>query len=497
MKIKTKLVLAFITVILVPICLSSICAYGITKIQFKAMEEYYGIDDSGYEGLTDSTQLFNRLTKQIYHEIAHDIETNTAILGDISYLEGLNKRLGSAYSFLLLRCEEEIVYNGGTSEQTANIMLNLPDYGDYETSAENGVYLDGRNRYLIKQIDFKGSNDEECSIFIITEMAELIPEVKGILIEIILAIFFVLAITASLLVGWIYSSMVKPLKELQTAANNIANGNLDFTVEVKSTDEIGELCKDFEEMRKRLKENAEEKLQYDKDSKELISNISHDLKTPVTAVKGYAEGIMDGVADSPERMEKYIKTIYNKACDMERLIEELTFYSKIDTNRIPYNFAKIHIDQYFRDCVEEMGMDLEQKNIELTYFNYMEKDEVIIADPEQLRKVVNNIIGNSVKYMGTGKKGIINIRLKDEGDFVKIEIEDNGKGIAVKDLPYIFDRFYRTDASRNSSQGGSGIGLSIVRKIVEDHGGRIWAASKEDTGTVMHIVFRKYQEAVE
>ena len=99
-------------------------------------------------------------------------------------------------------------------------------------------------------------------------------------------------------------------------------------------------------------------------------------------------------------------------------------------------------------------------------------------------------------YMGSGKKGIINIRLKDEGDFVKVEIEDNGKGIAVKDLPYIFDRFYRTDASRNSSQGGSGIGLSIVRKIVEDHGGRIWAASKEDTGTVMHMVFRKYQETI-
>ncbi len=496
MKIRTKLVLAFLAVIVLPICLSAICAYGITKIQFRAMEEYYGMDSADYEGLTDSTRLFNRMTKQIYHEIVYDIETDIKKLENIQYLEQLNQRLNSAYSFLLLRCNAEILYSGGTKEQTQIILDYLPEYGDYETGAENGVYLDGGNRCLIKPIDFKGINQEECSIFIITEMRELIPQVKGILIEIILAIFFVLAITASLLVGWIYRSMVKPLKELQTAANNIANGNLDFTVSVNSRDEIGELCKDFEEMRRRLKENTEEKLQYDKDSKELISNISHDLKTPVTAVKGYAEGIMDGVADSPERMEKYIKTIYNKACDMEKLIEELTFYSKIDTNRIPYNFAKIRVDKYFQDCVEEMGMDLEQKNIELTYFNYMEKDEVIIADPEQLRKVVNNIIGNSVKYMGTGKKGIINIRLKEEGDFVKVEIEDNGKGIAVKDLPYIFDRFYRTDASRNSSQGGSGIGLSIVRKIVEDHGGRIWATSKEETGTVMHMVFRKYQETI-
>ena len=165
----------------------------------------------------------------------------------------------------------------------------------------------------------------------------------------------------------------------------------------------------------------------------------------------------------------------------------------MDTNRIPYTFNKIHVDQYFRDCAEELALDLEEKNIELTYFNYLEEDVVIIADVEQLKRVVNNIVNNSVKYMDK-KRGIINIRLKDAGDFVQVEIEDNGKGIAVKDLPYIFDRFYRTDASRNSSQGGSGIGLSIVKKIIEDHGGRIWATSKESTGTVMCMVFRKYQE---
>ena len=94
------------------------------------------------------------------------------------------------------------------------------------------------------------------------------------------------------------------------------------------------------------------------------------------------------------------------------------------------------------------------------------------------------------------KKGIINIRLKDVGDFVQVEIEDNGKGIGAKDLPYVFDRFYRTDSSRTSSTGGSGIGLSIVRKIIEDHGGKIWATSKEGVGTVMCFVLRKYQEVI-
>ena len=202
---------------------------------------------------------------------------------------------------------------------------------------------------------------------------------------------------------------------------------------------------------------------------------------------------MDGVADTPEKMQKYIRTIYNKANEMDRLINELTFYSKIDTNRIPYTFSKIHITEYFEDCVEELSTELDAKNVDFTYSNYVEEDVVVIADAEQLKRVINNIISNSLKYMNK-PKGKIAMRIRDVGDFIQVEIEDNGKGIANKDLANIFERFYRTDASRNSSKGGSGIGLSIVKKIMEDHGGKVWATSKLDVGTTMYFVLRKYQE---
>ena len=231
----------------------------------------------------------------------------------------------------------------------------------------------------------------------------------------------------------------------------------------------------------------------DKENKELISNISHDLKTPMTAIKGYVEGIMDGIADTPEKMERYIRTIYNKTNEMDHLINELTFYSKIDTNRIPYTFSKLNVEDYFNDCAEELSVEMETRNIELVYANYVDNKVQIIADGEQIRRVIHNIISNSIKYMDK-KKGIIQIRVKDVGDFIQIEIEDNGKGIAAKDLTNIFDRFYRTDVSRNSSKGGSGIGLSIVKKIMEDHGGKVWATSREGIGTIMYFVLRKYQE---
>ena len=305
----------------------------------------------------------------------------------------------------------------------------------------------------------------------------------------------ILVAAGFILLLWVYSSILRPLGLLKDATKKIRDGNLDFTLEPDNDDEIGQLTQDFEEMRIRLKESSEEKLKSDRESKELISNIAHDLKTPITAIKGYSEGIMDGVASSPEKLEKYIRTIYNKANDMDRLIDELTFYSKIDTNRIPYHFTKLNVREYFDDCAEEIGLDMDGKGINFDYLNNVEADTLIIADPEQMRKVINNIIGNSVKYLDK-TPGHISIKVMDIGDFIQVDIEDNGRGIAKKDQQKIFERFYRTDSSRNSSKGGSGIGLSIVKKIIEDHSGRIWASGEEGQGTTIHFVLRKYVEAI-
>ena len=315
------------------------------------------------------------------------------------------------------------------------------------------------------------------------------PQIREFLGEMLVSVILIMAMTCSFLMAWIYRSILTPIETLKKATRNIRDGNLDFEVEIGDDDEIGELCADFEEMRIRLKESTEEKVVFDSQNKELISNISHDLKTPITAV----EGLLDGVADTPEKQKKYLRTIYNKANDMDRLINELTFYSKIDTNRIPYTFNKINVKEYFDDCFEDIGMEMSQQQVSLSYDNKVAPDVMVIADAEQIKRVINNIVGNSVKYMDKPDKSIA-ILVTDVGDFVQVEIEDNGRGIAAKDLPYIFDRFYRTDTSRNSSKGGSGIGLSIVHKVMEDHGGKVWATSREGEGTTMYFVLRKYQE---
>jgi signal transduction histidine kinase len=247
-------------------------------------------------------------------------------------------------------------------------------------------------------------------------------------------------------------------------------------------------------MRIILKQSSEDKIKSDMEEKELIRNISHDLKTPLTAIKGYVEGILDGIATSPERQEKYLRTIANKAGDMDKLIDELTIYSKLDTNRVPYSFEKIKLKDYFDDECEKIKLDLDAQDIELDYHCYAGNDVMIVADAEQLRRVVNNIVSNSVKYCSNDRKTRIGIAAYDEGEYAHIVMSDNGKGIGSSELPRIFERFYRTDASRNSKQGGSGIGLAIVKKIIEDHKGKIWAESVEGEGTTMHIYLPEYKD---
>ena len=355
--------------------------------------------------------------------------------------------------------------------------------------------LYGFSQTQAKHVQESSSQDSDSSqmVYDISLPQSSSSQVKLMAKDMILTATIILVFTALSVGLWIYRSIAVPLVKLKKATKNIKEGNLDFVLEVEGNDEFSQLCQDFEEMRKRLKESTEEKILMDKENKELISNISHDLKTPITAVKGYVEGIMDGVADTPEKMDRYVRTIYNKTNEMDHLINELTFYSKIDTNRIPYTFSKLNVEDYFSDCAEELGLEMETRGIELVYANYVEKGVQVIADGEQIRRVIHNIVSNAIKYMEK-PRGIIQLRVKDVGDFIQVEIEDNGKGIAAKDLPYIFDRFYRTDVSRNFSKGGSGIGLSIVKKIMEDHGGKVWATSRLGIGTIMYFVLRKYQE---
>lgn len=493
MKFKTRLVITFLTIILLPLVLASTAFICIGGFLSKGQEEY-GFRNNDYNVLMDPTQASRNISDEIFLELEEMLRAEPSKIEDTAVLSIINEKIADKSSYIIVRKQNYLYYTG--NEQAANQIFNiLPDFQEenVEKELDQSIYYDEMKK-LVRQMDFYFEDGSPGSFFVITRANPVLSQ--KLFIDMAIAIMIILIFTSLFLTNWISTGVFAPINRLNVAMQNIAEGNLEYMLPDKDDGEIGELYRNYEDMRLRLKESADEKILAEKQSKELVSNISHDLKTPITAIKGYVEGIMDGVADTPEKVDKYIRTIYNKANDMDRLINELTVYSGIDSNRIPYHFHRIDVSEYFGDCIEEVGLDLESKNIELNYSNLVAPGTLIIADPEQLKRVINNIIGNSVKYLDK-EKGEIDIRILDEIDSIRVEIEDNGKGIAAKDLPQIFERFYRTDASRNSAQGGSGIGLSIVKKIVEDHGGYIWATSKENEGTCMHFVIRKYQKTEE
>lgn len=289
---------------------------------------------------------------------------------------------------------------------------------------------------------------------------------------------------------WIYKRILVPLDKMRIATKKIADGNFDYELDEKDFVEIPFLYNDFEKMRIKLKENEEEKILSENASRELVSNISHDLKTPLTAIRGYVEGILDGVASSPQKVRDYLTTIYNKTNDMTKLIDELLYYSRVSGNEFSYNFEKTNVKEFFDDYVKDLYLELDTIRINFSYSANVDADTVIDIDREQIKRALNNIVANAVKYMDK-EDPEIHFRVKETMDAINIRISDNGRGIDEKDLPHIFERFYRSDSSRNSKLGGSGIGLSIVKKVIENHEGSVVAMSKSGIGTDIDIVLKK------
>ena len=490
MKLLTRIKISYFLAFICPVVLILATVFGVMKMGLNSMEQKYDLDQSSYEMILDPMSMLGHMTASTVEELEQVTKEDPDKLLDQVYLKKLNERLSNHSSYLLVKKDWQNIYSGLPKEGNYKDDLNYSP----KDGKDESLYVMDEQPYHIQQTNFTFSDGSVGQVLIYTNVAQIVPQIKKLVAQIIITSLLILFAGSFIAMFWLYKSIVHPLNKLKTAAENIKDGNLNFSVAAETDDEIGEVCVAFEEMRLKLKGQIERNIQYEKESKELISNISHDLKTPMTAIKGYIEGIMDGVADTEEKRNRYIRTIYNKVNDMNSLIEELFLYAKLDSNSVTYSFAKVNVDAYFQDCVEEISLDLESQGVDFGYFNYVDRDTVIIADPEQLKRVVNNIIGNSVKYASPDRKLMISLRIMEEAEFVKIEIEDNGKGIARNEVPLIFDRCYRTDASRNSSKGGSGLGLSIAKKIIEEHGGKIWAVSTEGVGTTMCFVLRKYKE---
>jgi signal transduction histidine kinase len=422
-----------------------------------------------------------------FEDVKLTASSNPDKLMEPQYLADLEKKLSIINTSLIVCKNNQTIFISETLDKP-EILARLLEFDEHRDD-HDPVLIDD-NLLSLKQFNFKFSDGSPGSLFMVSDVSPIGKFARDFLGSLFLAIILILIITNGLLTFIVSRSILKPIEALENAAGQIKEGNLNFAVQSESNDEIGQLCKTFEEMRCKLKESIELQLQYEENRKELIANISHDLKTPITAIKGYTEGILDGVPDSPEKMEKYIQTIHSKAIDVDKLIDELFLFSKLDLKREPFNFENVDIISYLQHSAEELGFDLHKGGIQLEFESCCQQPVTVIADREKLKRVINNIIDNSSKYMDK-TPGAIRIILQDGIDCVTIEINDNGQGISQKALSLIFGRFYRADPSRNTTVPGSGLGLAIASRIIEEHGGIMWAESDEGIGTSIFFTLKK------
>lgn len=281
----------------------------------------------------------------------------------------------------------------------------------------------------------------------------------------------------------------KPIAKLKVGVEEISKGNYSVKVErdiVADLGFIGLLVDSFNEMALKLQESEKMKYEYEENRKTLIANISHDLKTPISSVQGYIEAIQDGVVISPEKVSKYLKTIYQNTVYMDKLIDDLFLFSKLDLQKLDFQFENVQIGAFMQDLMEEFQFELEEKKLNFHYANLMERDCLIAIDRKRLHQAFRNVIGNAVKY-GTHQDLTIKIELDREEEFIVIKIEDNGPGIPEDKLPSIFNSFYRIDNERTKDLMSTGLGLAIAKELVQAHGGSITVASIEKEGTCFTI----------
>ncbi|WP_436374708.1 ATP-binding protein [Cytobacillus sp. BC1816] len=389
----------------------------------------------------------------------------------------------------------DIVVRKGTKIEYASHALNkqalvksLPGFEETNINTRDTIKL---NDYFFTYVkfDFYFPDKSEGSVFVLrkaSSYAELIRELFPILSGLLLFLFIMIIGILNYLVS---RSIIKPISVLKEGAERIKSGDLNFEIGAISNDEIGQLNRAFEEMRIKLKESINLQLRYEENRKELLSNISHDLKTPITSIIGYIEGIKDGVANTPQKMEKYLSTVYFKAKDMDSLIDELFLFSKLDLKKEPFHFETVDLDEYMKDYAEELYLDLLQQGIHMK-LHLLNKPIYVKVDREKLKRVLSNLISNCVKYMNKDKKKI-SISLHERLGDVIVKVEDNGQGIEPAALPNIFERFYRAEQSRSSATGGSGLGLAIAKQIILEHRGEIWASSEIGKGTSVFFSLKK------
>ena len=283
-------------------------------------------------------------------------------------------------------------------------------------------------------------------------------------------------------------SASRSFREVAEAAKRINAGNLEVRVPIRSLDEAGELGAAFNQMVARLETSFSREKELEAARQELIASVSHDLRTPLASIRAMVEGINDGVVTDPGTVKRYLRTIQAEADNLSQLIDDLFQLSQIDAGVLELHVEAVSMPDLISDTLGSMSPQATAKGLRLTGSADGVVDPVVM-DGKMVQRVLYNLVHNAIRH--TPPDGTVHIRAQDDGAQVRIEVSDTGEGVPEKDLPRLFERFYRAEKSRSRNFGGAGLGLNIAKGIVEAHGGRLWVESSFGVGSTFGFALPK------
>ncbi|MBM7553356.1 sensor histidine kinase [Thalassobacillus pellis] len=437
----------------------------------------------GRESFQDSgNQWMHRASENIelYDSLVKTASLEQGKLDDKQYINKLTEQADSENLKIIINKGKQILY--------ASDSLTTLSHKDLKDIKDNSTYTWlGKTPYTIRHHDFYFADGTKGAIYLLSRSESFPTFARTFFPVIILSLVIILVLTNGILSYLVSKSILRPVNQLSEASFKMKNGDYNFSIHSSRNDELGRLVRTFDAMRSQVKESIELREKYESNRKELIANISHDLKTPITSIMGYVEGIQVGVANTEDKRRRYLEIIYTKAAYMNRLIEELSLYSTLDLKKLPFNFEIVNMNEFVQDYIDEIKDDLHEKGILVT-FSTEETELMVTLDRDKLARSIENIIYNSVKYMEQ-KHGRIAVSLINREKEVEISITDNGPGVPSSELSHIFNQFYQAEQARH--QGGSGLGLAIAAQIIQAHGGSMWAENAEGAGLSVHFILKK------
>ena len=280
----------------------------------------------------------------------------------------------------------------------------------------------------------------------------------------------------------------RSIRELRDGARRMSAGNLDARVSVQTGDEVGELASAFNTMTEKLQSSFGRERELEQARRELISAVSHDLRTPLASIRVMLESINDGVVTDQETVSRYMRTSLTEVENLGQLVNDLFELSQIDAGVLELHVEAASLQDLISDTLESMSAQASVHKLSLK--GSLDGEIMpVVMDTRRVQRVLYNLVQNSIRH--TPADGTIQIRARDVGSEVQVEVADTGEGILEEDLPRLFDWSYRTDRSRSRESGGAGLGLSIAKGIVEAHGGRIWAESVLGQGSTFSFTLPK------